>query len=248
MPRSYCHITRCIFILTIFLYAGCNSLPAGHITQVFDEVENCINVQPDSALVMLQRIDSTALTGPAMKARYALLKTMALDKCFMNITAPGLLDPAVSWYTKFGSADEKLKVQHYQGRIQQDLGNQKAAIVAYSRAEKYVDRARDKHAVGVLYAAIGSVYNSVYNREQELFYKEKTCAVFKQTDDAMYGSSLGSLALAYQNKKEWALADSLFRIGRYSSLELRNECKENVYYYFFDCPFRIFPERTINAI
>lgn len=213
MPRSYCHITRCIFILTIFLYAGCNSLPAGHITQVFDEVENCINVQPDSALVMLQRIDSTALTGPAVKARYALLKTMAQDKCFMDITMPGLLDPAVAWYTKFGSADEKLKVQHYQGRIQQDLGNQKAAIVAYSRAEKYVDRARDKHAVGVLYAAIGSVYNSVYNREQELLYKEKASAVFKQADDPMYGSSLGSLALAYQNKKEWARADSLYRIG-----------------------------------
>lgn len=213
MSRSCRHITRCIIILTTLLHAGCKSLPAGRVTQALDEVESCINVQPDSALVMLQRIDSTALTGPAVKARYALLKTMALDKCFMDITMPGLLDPAVSWYTKFGSADEKLKIHHYQGRIQQDLGNQRVAIVEYARAEEYVDKARDKHAVGVLYAAIGSVYNAVYNWDQELLYKEKASAVFKQADDPMYGSSLGSLALAYQNKKEWALADSLYRIG-----------------------------------
>lgn len=213
MPRSCRHITRCIIILTILLHAGCKSLPAGRVTQALEEVESCINVQPDSALVMLQRIDSTALTGPALKARYALLKTMALDKCFMDITMPGLLDPAVSWYTKFGSADEKLKIHHYQGRIQQDLGNQRVAIVEYARAEEYVDKARDKHAVGVLYAAIGSVYNAVYNWDQELLYKEKASAVFKQADDPMYGSSLGSLALAYQNKKEWARADSLYRIG-----------------------------------
>lgn len=213
MSRSCRHITRCIIILTTLLHAGCKSLPAGRVTQALDEVESCINVQPDSALVMLQRIDSTALTGPAVKARYALLKTMALDKSFMDITMPGLLDPAVSWYAKFGSADEKLKIHHYQGRIQQDLGNQRVAIVEYARAEEYVDKARDKHAVGVLYAAIGSVYNAVYNWDQELLYKEKASAVFKQADDPMYGSSLGSLALAYQNKKEWALADSLYRIG-----------------------------------
>lgn len=213
MPRSSCRTICCIITLTTLLLAGCNSLPAGHIANAFNEVESCINVRPDSALVLLQRIDTTTLMSPAVKARYALLKTMALDKSFMNITAPGLLDPAVSWYTKFGSADEKLKVHHYQGRIQQDLGNLQAAIIAYSRAEKYVDKAQDKHAVGVLYAAIGSVYTSVYNREQELLYKEKASTVFNQADDPMYGSSLGSLALAYQNKKEWALADSLYRIG-----------------------------------
>ena len=83
MPRSSCRTICCIITLTTLLLAGCNSLPAGHIANAFnEEVESCINVRPDSALVLLQRIDSTALMSPAVKARYALLKTMALDKCF----------------------------------------------------------------------------------------------------------------------------------------------------------------------
>lgn len=82
MSRSCRHITRCIIILTTLLHAGCKSLPAGHIANAFDEVESCINLRPDSALVLLQRIDSTALMSPAVKARYALLMAMALDKCF----------------------------------------------------------------------------------------------------------------------------------------------------------------------
>ncbi len=213
MSRLGHNIAHSIIFLTTLLHAGCNSLPAGHITQTLDEVERCMNVQPDSALVLLQRIDSTDLIGPAVKARYALLKTMALDKCYMDITRPGLLDPAVSWYTRYGTADERLKIYHYQGRVQQDRKDLNAAIIMYSKAERYADKALDHHALGLLYVAIGSVYNSVYNTQQELLYNEKASEVFRQANDPLYGSSLGTLALTYQNKKNWALADSLYRIA-----------------------------------
>lgn len=216
MSRHRCRALPLTIVLTAIL-AGCSSRATDHISDRLDAVEYCLNSRPDSALALLQRIDSTALSGRAVKARYALLKTMALDKCYRDITAPGLLDPAVSWYTRHGSPDDKLKINQYQGRIQQDLGNPGAAIIAYSRAEKYAGKVKDRHALGLLYVAIASVYNSVFNTQQELLYNEKACEVFRLADDPLYGSSLGNLALSYQNVRNWALADSLFQIAIASS-------------------------------
>lgn len=193
------------------LLAACGPSPRSRASATLDDVESYINVRPDSALAVLQAVDSTALTTRALQARYSLLHTMALDKCYEDITTPGLLDPAVVWYERHGSVDEKMKTLYYQGRMAQVHGNQQEAAVFFKRAEYYRERAKDSHAVGLLYEAMSCVYNTVYNTDKEQEYIEKALAVYKQADDQIYGSALGNLALVYHTRKEWAKADSLYR-------------------------------------
>ena len=169
--------------------------------------------RPDSALAVLEGVDSAALTTRAIRARYSLLHVMALDKCYKDITAPGLLDEASEWYEHHGTADEKMKVLYYQGRIAQDCKDQNSAAVYYMRAEEYSEDVVDKHALGVLYMAEATIFNTVHNIEKEKEFTEKGLSVFRSIDDPMQDIALGQLAISYFSLRDWERADSLFRKG-----------------------------------
>lgn len=200
-----------LLLVILLLAMACGSTSRRHIAATLDDVESYINEHPDSALVVLEGLDSTALTTRALRARYSLLHVMALDKCYRDITVPGLLDPAAAWYEHHGTPDERMKALYYQGRIAQDWKDRNGAAVFYARAEEYVGSVKDKHALGLLYLAQASIYNAVYNIEQEKQCVEKALEVFRTTNDPIYESSLGDLAMVFHSQKEWALADSLYQ-------------------------------------
>lgn len=191
----------------------CKPVPLNRTVSTLDDVESFLNECPDSALIVLKGVDSNILTTRALRARYSLLRVMALDKCYDDITSPGLLDPAVKWYGRHGSVDNRMKTLYYQGRIAQDNKDQNSAAVYYALAEEYAERVNDKHALGLLYVAESSVFNSVYNYEKEKNYIEKALAVFRETGDPMYESVLGDLAMVYHKTEDWHKADSLYSYG-----------------------------------
>ena len=157
-----------VAIIAALLVSCERSRSDSRVSATLDDVESYINDHPDSALAVLRSVDTTALHTRALRARYSLLRVMALDKCFEDITRPGLLDPAVNWYERHGSADECFKTCHYSGRIAQDRGDKIGAAMGYARAEKLSDKVKDRHALGLMYLAFGSLYNSVHNSQKEL--------------------------------------------------------------------------------
>lgn len=206
-----------VFLLVIFLFAACNTESRQRVESTLSDVESYINERPDSALAVLQAVDSTALSTRALRARYSLLRTMALDKCYLDITVPGLLDAAVAWYEHHGSADEKMKSLYYQGRIAQDKIDRNSAAVFFARAEEYAEEVTDKHALGLLYLAEAALYDRKHNLEKEQEYAEKSLAVFKEQGDPAYDSVLCQLAIVYHNKQEWHRADSLYNIALHAN-------------------------------
>lgn len=205
---SACRLYLGAILLSALSLAACTNRDAA---RRMDAAEACMNERPDSALAVLQDLDTAALRTRAQKARYALLRVMALDKNYRDITADHLLAPADVWYARRGTPDEKLKLYYYQGRILQAKNELCAAAVRYRRAETLADKARDAHAVGLLYETEASVYNAVYNIPKDLEYTEKALGVFKHSGDSMYGSVLGELAMVYHSMECWEEADSLYR-------------------------------------
>lgn len=216
MKRSTFQVA-CLFLAVFFTLAACDTEQRQHVESTLSDVESYINEHPDSALVVLQTVDSTALTTRALRARYSLLRTMALDKCYLDITAPGLLDAAVTWYEHHGSADEKMKSLYYQGRIAQDKIDRNSAAVFFARAEEYAEEVTDKHALGLLYLAEAALYDRKHNLEKEQEYAEKALTVFKEQEDPAYDSVLCQLAIVYHNKQEWHRADSLYNIALHAN-------------------------------
>ena len=196
-------------VLCSALLVACH--PVSRVDSVLNDVESYINDAPDSARTALLALDSTALRTKRLKARYALLRTMAQNKCYDDITIPGLLDPAAGWLERHGSADEKMKLWFYRGRIQQAKGLQNEAAISFSRAESYADRVQDLHALGLLYLSLQSIYHNVYNRAKELEYSERALELFKRIDDPLTGPSLGMLAMAYHGQQKWEQAEAVYQ-------------------------------------
>jgi len=180
---------------------------------MMDDAESCINERPDSALAVLERIDSSALTTRSLRARYSLLRTMAQAKSYRDLTVPGLIDDAAAWYDRHGSADDRMKTLYYQGCIAQANKDHNRAAVYYSRAEEFADKVKDRHTLGLLYLAKATVYSSAYNIEKEKRYIEKGLSVFQAENDPMQEMALGQLASTYFASRDWAVADSLFKKG-----------------------------------
>ena len=200
-----------LFLVALVFAATCGPSPRGRIAARLDDVESYINEYPDSALAVLEGLDSMALTTRALRARYSLLHVMALYKSYEDVTVAGLLDDAILYYDRHGSADERLKTQYYKGCILQEMKDLKGAAVAYSQAEQYAEQAHDTHTVALLYESFSSVYNAVYNTQKQQEYVEKALVVLNQSRDPMFGSVLGELAMVFHTRKDWTKADSLYR-------------------------------------
>lgn len=207
----------CLFLAVFFTLAACDTEQRQHVESTLSDVESYINEHPDSALAVLQAVDSTALSTRALRARYSLLRTMAQAKNYLDLTQPGLVDDAVSWYTKHGSADERMKTRYYQGCIAQVEKDIKNASVYFAQAEEYAEEVTDKHALALLYLAEAALYDGKHNLEKEQEYAEKALTIFKEQGDPAYDSVLCQLAIVYHNKQEWHRADSLYNIALHAN-------------------------------
>ena len=115
--------------MIVVLLASCNRNTP--ILEQMNMAENLMNTKPDSALTLLKNIPVTNIKGKEITARYALLKSMALDKNYIDTTTFDVLQPAIDYYLKKGSPDEKLRTYYYQGRIYQNQGDDDSAMQSF---------------------------------------------------------------------------------------------------------------------
>lgn len=118
-----------ITLMIILLFASCNRNTA--TLEEMGMAENLMDSKPDSALTILENIPVTNIKGEEIAARYALLKSMALDKNYIDTTTFDVLQPAIDYYLKKGSPDEKLRTYYYQGRIYQNQGDDDCAMQSF---------------------------------------------------------------------------------------------------------------------
>lgn len=207
---------RLLLFVLVFLSA-CGPMQRSRTAATLNDVETYIDAHPDSALAVLRALPPRSLRGPAQRARAALLHSMALDKCYIDLQTDSILAPAVVWYGRHGSPDEKLKTWYYQGRILQNKGDLGAAAVAYTQAESFAADAEDAHAKALLYLTFASIYNAVCNIQKEQEYTERGLETLSETGDPLYDSAQGQLAIVYHNQHKWDMADSLYRKGMASA-------------------------------
>lgn len=198
-------------LLALALLAACGPSPRQRTAAVLDDVESYINDRPDSALAVLRALDSTAVRGRALRARAALLHSMALDKCYIDLQTDSILAPAVSYYASHGSPDEKLRTQYYLGRLQYNAGEYQEAIVTYTEALTLTDQASDFKYIGFVNQAVADTYAATYQESESFPYLDRAYEAFLQVPDSVLAKkTLYKKALTFADQQLWDSADSIF--------------------------------------
>lgn len=189
---------RFLFVLcSITLFVGCLS-PNKETTAILDKAEQCIEHHPDSSLQMLNNLQLSSLSTHKGRARYALLKSMAMDKNYIDATSDSLTSIALAYYKKHGTPDDKLKAYYYNGRICRNNKDYEGAMANYLNAEKYVKDCKDYVSVGRLYNAKTVIYKEIFNLDMAIKPTEMSGLYYlKGGDTVRYITSLNNMTAIY---------------------------------------------------
>ena len=109
-----------------------------------DDAESVLNAQPDSAFCLLETVDTVSLSR-AQLARLSLLKSIAVDKMYIDTTDMSLIKPAVDYYSRHGSPEQKMKTMYYLGRIQYNTQDYTSALLSFIKAKEYSETLTKKY-------------------------------------------------------------------------------------------------------
>ncbi|MDE5916395.1 MAG: hypothetical protein K2G71_07475, partial [Duncaniella sp.] len=164
MAKQSSYITNFILMLVIAVVASiivsCSHNPA--VDRRLNVAENLMEEHPDSALLILNEIDTEQIESEVNKARYALLKSMALDKNYIDTTTFDVIRPAIDYYIEDGSPNEKLRTYYYQGRIYQNRSENDSAMQSFMRGREFCKEASDTLTMANLLVAQAAIQYSIY--------------------------------------------------------------------------------------
>ena len=101
-----------------------------------DRVETLLLQHPDSALFLLESIPRTGLSSKELDARYALLKSAALDKNYIDVDSDSLIRKAVYYYSGRFDKRYEMLAWYYHALVLIHANSYAPAIVALEEAEK----------------------------------------------------------------------------------------------------------------
>lgn len=164
----------------------------GRVAELLDGMEAQLRTQPDSAFVALDSVDRSLLTTPELKARHALLYSIALDKVGIRLTNDSIIGIAVDYYAVHGNESERQTAQEYLWKVRQnavDLPARDTLAVQQERMimERYSDKAqlvtdrRSRSMLGLLFFLSAVALLAVAFLLRKVFRKLRA----KPSDEAM---------------------------------------------------------------
>lgn len=197
-----------LFLFVLIIMSSCNSR---RTAALLNDVETYIQSRPDSALAIIRSIDTASLTSQRLRAHYALLHAIALDKNWIDTTDVGVVMPAVEYYDRHGNAEKKAKSWYYLGRIQENRGDITESSISFLKADRYSESFDDIAFKSLVYQAISNVYSKTYFHKEALRYTEMSYELAIQDGDTLgANASLFRLAQDYNNEGRFAESDSLY--------------------------------------
>lgn len=154
------------------------SLPIGcghksKMTQALDMAEYFMDAHPDSALQILQSIDTNDLRKVSDKALYGLLITQAMEKNRQDPRNDSLISFATDYYMSGKDSLKQVMANYYHGAVQYNDDNYPAAILSFFIAKEIAEECDLDFWAGMACRSISDIYNDTYNSAEEVTYAAK---------------------------------------------------------------------------
>ena len=178
-----------------------------------DKAENLMDAKPDSAIVVLENIPASSVKGKEAAARYALLKSIALDKNCIDTTTFDVLQPAIDYYVKNGTPDEQFRTYYYQGRIYQNQGDDDSAMRSFMNGCDLRHGVTDSLLLAHTLVAQGTLYFKQYKINDFVHYNMEAAKLYEAIGkDILAIKSYTNALDGYIMMEDKSAADSLMSI------------------------------------
>jgi tetratricopeptide (TPR) repeat protein len=149
------------------------------------EAENLMWQKPDSALTILNRVDTSAL-DKHLKAAYTLLYTQALDKTDADVANRSELFGLKEYFDRAGIWNYAALAAFYEGRIYQERKDNERALGAFLGATAYEDRTSDHRLKGLIRVNMGFLNYIESDYTEALINLQKAYDFFYLAGEAKY--------------------------------------------------------------
>ena len=150
-------------------------------------VDSIMRQDPDSALALLEGMNSADLATAGDQAYYALLLTQARYRCYVVATSDSTINTALDYYRHHDNEREKLtRACIYKGAVMEELGDPKAAMNYYQEAKNTV-APDDLFNQGYIRLRMGNIYrDNVAADTIDITLTKQALYYFKQIPDSFY--------------------------------------------------------------
>lgn len=205
-----------ILVCSAFLQVSCGLLPAHRTAAILNDVNSFINDRPDSALTVLNSVDTSRFFPSRLKARYFLLRAIALDKNYLDDgSLVSEMNWVAKWYSLHGNSENKQLSYYYLADQQKDCGENTEASVNFSRALDLAVKRQDSFIEGMALRNLADLYTSSHDYAQSLEYTRRSVDAFERAGrpvHALYSRLM--LALHFYNNRLFdrciSLSDSVY--------------------------------------
>ena len=193
------------FIFVLLLIGSCNRHSAEWSTLL--SVEEWIIDDPDSAMDVLDAIDTTSLCGEEERALYGLLMTMAQEKTNIVVADDSLIRLAARYFEDKGDQRREMIANCYLGMVRYDLERHSEAIVNYYKAKEIAEKVGDWFYAGLACRGLSDIYNATLNKEEEVRYADRELNNFRRSGRQPYVNyALLDYARAHYNSNNFDLS------------------------------------------
>lgn len=171
-------------ILLLILLGSCMERPG--VTQTLLQVEQLMEYDADSALLLLHQIPHPDKLRTKQRADYALLLTQAQDKTFLDsLQSDSLISIATQYYAHRKDYLRAGKAFFYHGKVQVLQGSDSLALHSYLKAEELLRKTDDYRTRARIQEYIGHLYKDLELNEVAFTYYKKALHSYKNISDSL---------------------------------------------------------------
>ena len=171
-------ILSLLFLLSFI--SGCSKTE-----KQFDIISQELNSSPYDALCELRSMDIRRLPS-RLRARHALLSSIAADKSYIDIEDDSIISVASSYYLRHGSPEDKATSLYYHGLVNKNAGDLSSAILRFEEAQKCAEKAGNHHLLGLICRNRSEIYDALTDYPSELDDIESAVDNFNIAGDTLY--------------------------------------------------------------
>lgn len=139
-------------LLLLFILSSCT-----RNEENLHHAERLLESHPDSALLILQQIDTTKHFDNAHRALYGILMFKALDKNDLTLQPDTLINFSINYYTHRPEGSRLANALFYKGRMYKYANEHTNAISFYLQALDVSEKSDDYALLGRIYSDLGEI-------------------------------------------------------------------------------------------